>query len=76
MKLFYVAIYMVVCSLPVAFLSIYMAWDRTPPNLRLVQLDQILRTGSLTYIGLIVGSLLVFLVWLMLPGDRVRNVYQ
>lgn len=70
MKLFYVAIFLVVSSLPAGFIGIYAAWDRTPPNLRLIQLDQILRTGSTVYVGLFIASVLVFLVWLMLPRDR------
>lgn len=70
MKLFYVSIYMAICSLPAAFVSIFMAWDSVPPQLRLAQLDYILRSGAITYVGLLGGSLVLFLVWLVLPGSR------
>lgn len=70
MKLFYVAIFLVVSSLPVGVMGIFAAWDRTPPQLRLIQLDQILHSGGLVYVGMMGASLLLFLVWAMLPGER------
>lgn len=73
MKMFYVAIYMAVVAHPAAVLCIYLAWARTPPQLRLFQLDQILSSGGFVYIGLIVGSLLVFSVWAMIPRDTQRR---
>lgn len=73
MKLFYVAIFLVVSSLPVGFLGMFAAWDRTPPQLRLFHLDQIIHSGAMAYIGMIVLSVVLFVVWLMLPGNRVRS---
>jgi len=73
MKLFYIAIFLVVSSLPVGFLGMFAAWDRTPPNLRLFQLDQIIHSGAMTYIGMIVLSVVSFVVWLMLPGNVQRR---
>lgn len=76
MKLFYVAIFLIVSSMPIGFVGLFTAWDKTPPQLRLVQLDQIIHTGAMTYLGMIVLSVLVFLVWLCLPGDRAKVVYR
>lgn len=76
MKLFYIAIYLVVSSLPVALLGMFAAWDRTPPHLRLVQMDQIIHHGGMVYIGMMVLSIVLFVVWLMLPGNRVVNQYR
>jgi hypothetical protein len=73
MKLFFVAIYMAVVAHPAAVLCIYLAWARTPPNLRLFQLDQILSSGGTVYIGLILGSLILFLVWAMIPNQVQRR---
>jgi len=70
MKLFYVAIFLVVASLPVGFIGIYAAWDRTPPQYRLLQLDQIMHTGGMVYLAMVAGSVLLFLVWLSLPLNR------
>jgi hypothetical protein len=76
MKLFYIAIFLVVSSMPIGFVGLFAAWDKTPPQLRLVQLDQIVHTGAMTYLGMIVLSVLVFIVWLMLPGRVVNSVYR
>lgn len=76
MKLFYVAIFLVVSSMPIGFVGLFAAWDKTPPQLRLLQLDQIVHTGAMTYLGMIVLSVLVFLVWLMLPGNQTKTVYR
>jgi hypothetical protein len=73
MKLFYVAIFLVVASMPVGFIGMFAAWDRTPPNLRLFQLDQIVHTGGMVYLGMIGASVLLFIVWLSLPGDHVQR---
>lgn len=70
MKLFYIAIFMVVAALPVGFIGIFAAWDRTPPQLRLLQLDQILHTGGLVYLGMVLGSVVLFLMWVSMPLNR------
>jgi hypothetical protein len=76
MKLFYIAIFLVVSSMPMAFLGIFAAWDRTPPHLRLVQMDQIIHHGGMVYIGMMVLSVVSFIVWLMLPGNQTKTVYR
>lgn len=73
MKLFYVAIFLVVSSLPMSFVGMFAAWDRTPQHLRLMQMDQIVHYGAMVYIGMIVLSVVLFVVWLMLPGNRVQR---
>lgn len=76
MKLFYIATFLIVSSIPMAFVSMFAAWDRTPPNLRLIQMDQIIHNGAMVYIGMVVLSVVSFVVWLMLPGDRSKTVYR
>lgn len=76
MKLFYVAIFLVVSALPIGFVGMFAAWDRTPAQLRIVQLDQIVHTGAMIYLGLLVLSVVLFVVWLMLPGDCVVRKYN